>query len=171
VSSVARANHKQFGHNTGSLEHAGVGYHQAYLAETDPQKLANWAKYLTAIEFVYLGFVNVPKVAILLLYNNLFPRHMRIHIYIQLMMGYLVLTTISTLIAAFTICRPFAANYDMSLAATHCGDREGLFVWASFPNIISDLIILVMPLPIVIHLKINTRLKMGLLLTFVVGSL
>jgi hypothetical protein len=129
-----------------------------------------WAKYLVAISFVYLGSVNVPKFAILLFYHRLFPLQ-RINVIVRIMMGFLVLVTVVTLISACALCRPFAANWDPTIPGAVCANKEAFFIWASFPNMISDVILLALPMPVVWKLHATTRLKIGLTFTFAVGSL
>lgn len=58
----------------GSVEQGGVGYHIGYLAETNPEAIPNFFKYLLAISAWYLVIVNLPKLAILVVYRRLFPQ-------------------------------------------------------------------------------------------------
>ena len=110
----------------------------------------------------------MPKLAILALYYRLFPKKdFRMIIYI--LMGILVGLTISTVVTAGVACRPFSANWDPSPGA--CINKEAFFIWSSMPNIVTDIIMLVLPIRVVWKLHTTTRLKIGLTLTFAVGSL
>lgn len=130
-----------------------------------------WGKYLVAIEFLYLGSVNIPKLAILALYRRLFSVK-RLRVIVNILMGVLLAQTMSNLVAASVACIPFAANWwDPKLQATVCLDKEALFRWSSFPNIITDIIMLVLPVRVVWNLHTTNRLKIALTLTFAVGSL
>lgn len=153
-----------------SIKHAGVGYHIPYLLETAPYKVTLWGKYLVAISILYFGSFNIPKLAILALYHRLFPQK-NIRIAIHILMGVLVTQTISVVVAAFCACKPFAANWSSTLPGTVCINKEALFIWSSFPNIVTDIIMLVLPIRIVWNLHISNRLKLGLTITFIVGSL
>lgn len=154
----------------GSIYHAGVGHHVPYLAETNPPIVLLWGKYLVAISILYFGSVNIPKVAILALYHRLFPnRNIRIAVWIVL--GVLVALTISTVISGLAACRPFAANWNPSLPGAHCIDKEAFFRYGSIPNILTDIVMLILPVRIVWNLHTTTRLKIGLTATFMVGSL
>ena len=123
-----------------------------------------------AISILYFGSINIPKLAILALYRRLFPQK-GIRIVIHTLMGILIAQTIAIVVAAFVACIPFAANWDPTLPGAVCINKEALFIWSSFPNILTDIVMLVLPIRIVWNLHITTRLKIGLTLTFMVGSL
>lgn len=142
----------------------------AYLEVVAPEKLTNWGKYLTVIEFLYLGGINIPKLSILALYRRLFPQK-GIRLVIHILMAMLIALGISTVMAAIVQCIPFAANWNPELPGARCIDKEALFVWESIPNIVTDVIILILPMRVVWNLHTSTRLKVGLTFTFMVGSL
>lgn len=129
-----------------------------------------WGKYLVAISILYNGTFNIPKLAILALYRRLFPQR-NIGIAIYILMGLLIAQTLSIVVATLAACRPFAANWDPTLPGAVCINKEALFIWGSFPNIVTDIMILILPLRIIWNLQISKRLKVGLMLTFMVGSL
>ena len=79
--------------------------------------------------------------------------------------------TTSTVITGLAACRPFAANWNPKLPGSHCIDNEAFFRYSSVPNIMTDIVMLVLPIRIVWNLHTTTRLKIGLTATFTVGSL
>ena len=132
--------------------------------------MANWGKYLLVIATLYFVVVNIPKLAVLALYHRLFPqRTTKITVY--LLAGVLISGTIANTIVSLAACKPFKANYDTTVPGHKCIDKEAFFVWTSLPNIITDVIMLVLPLPIVWRLNNTKRIKVALTFTFVVGSL
>ncbi|MCJ1245407.1 hypothetical protein MMC30_002611 [Trapelia coarctata] len=153
----------------GAVKNAGVGYHVPYLLETTPETVTIWAKYLIAIEFIYFGGVNIPKLAILVLYRRLFPKK-AIRIVIHVLIAALVGLTISTVVTATVACRPFAANWNPNIPGAVCIDKEAFFIWGSIPNIITDIVMLILPIRVVWNLHTTTRLKFGLTVTFTIGS-
>lgn len=93
-------------------------------------------------------------------------------------------TVVKTLVAAFALyaviyamisifgCRPISASWDLALAEEgQCVDKPGFFLAASIANIVMDLAILLIPIPIVIPLQIPRRQKISLLLLFATGGL
>lgn len=129
-----------------------------------------WGKYLLAISLVYAGSFNLAKLAILALYRRLFPQK-KIRILIHILMGILIGHTISIVVAALAACSPFAANWDPHVPGAHCINKEALFIWSSFPGIVTDIVMLILPIRVVWNLQISKRLKVGLTVTFMVGSL
>jgi len=158
-------------YSIGAVTNAGVGYHISYLQETSPEKLIVWGKYLVAIEFLYFGSVNIPKLAILALYRRLFEPRRGTRMMVHLLIGALIGLTISTLIVATVACRPFAANWDFTIPGAVCINKAAFFIWGSVPNIITDIIMLILPIRVIWNLQTTKRLKFGLIATFTVGSL
>ncbi|MCJ1359146.1 MAG: hypothetical protein MMC33_009146 [Icmadophila ericetorum] len=152
------------------VQYAGVGYHASYLGATDPEKITIFLKYLTAIEYLYFGSVNLSKFAILLLYRQLFPNK-NIRVVVHILIAVLITYSVTCIIVACVQCRPFAANWDPTLPGAVCIDKEALFIWASMPNIVTDLVILVLPIRVIWNLHTTQRLKIGLIVTFTFGSL
>ncbi|KNG88224.1 hypothetical protein ANOM_004573 [Aspergillus nomiae NRRL 13137] len=157
------------GISIGAVKFAGVGHHIPWLLVKDPASLRIWAKYLLALSFLYLGSVNLPKFSILLLYYKLFPTR-KMRAMVKFMMVVLVLITIATIVGTSLVCRPFSANWDGSIPG-NCGNKKVLYIWASFPNIVTDVILLLLPMPVLWSLNVSQRLKVGLTITFAVGSI
>lgn len=142
-----------------------------FLEANEPEKLIVWGKYLIALSVLYFAGVNIPKMAILALYHRIFPtKPIRIAVYVIL--AILIGLTIGNVVADLAACTPFEANWiQPPPPGARCIDKEAFFIYSSIPNIITDLAILVLPMPVVWNLHTNKRMKVGLLVTFAVGSL
>lgn len=153
-----------------AVNYAGVGHHILYLEATSPEKVVVWGKYLVTLSVLYFFGVNIPKLAILALYHRLFPnKTIRIAVYI--LTAVLIGLTISNVVADLAACQPFEANWDVTLPGAHCFNKEAFFIWGSIPNIITDVVMLFLPMPVIWKLHTSKRLKIGLSVTFAVGSL
>lgn len=86
-------------------------------------------------------------------------------------MGFLIGLTFATTVTTLAACRPFAANWNPGIADSRCLDKEAFFRYGSLPNIISDVVMLVLPIRVIWNLHTTTRLKVGLTITFLTGSL
>ncbi|KAI0099587.1 hypothetical protein GGR51DRAFT_535096 [Nemania sp. FL0031] len=150
---------------------AGVGYHVEYLLETNPKLVTNFLKYLLVISTWYAATESLAKIAICLLYKQLFPqRHIRIVVNITI--AVLVVASIAGGSAVLFGCTPFEAHWGTpEEQAQHCIDTEALYIWGSFPNIITDVVMLIIPLPVVIKLHASPGLRFGLIITFLFGSI
>jgi hypothetical protein len=75
----------------------------------------------------------------------------------------------STLLAIFQ-CRPIRRVYDTSVAG-YCISNTAVWYANGAFNIASDVVILLMPLPVISSLQLVRREKIGLLLVFTTGGL
>lgn len=162
--------------STGYIKEGGIGYHTAYLSRTHPEKLVIGFKYSFVIDILYVLFVNVPKFALLLLYNRVFPKPLRVNLFVRLLMVFLILHTIGTTIALFVICHPSAVDFDYihHPHSKNCGSAQGLhdlYIWESLPNVVSDVAILVLPMTVIWRATMDNRMKLGLAVTFSMGGL
>jgi hypothetical protein len=113
--------------------------------------------------------VTPAKVSILLFYVRIFSiRTFRIFAYI---VGAIVLGHgIGVLFAAIFQCSPIAHTWDPEIGGT-CFNQQSFYRWVSPPNILTDVLILVMPLPYVWRLHTSLGHKLALTGVFFLGSL
>ncbi|SPQ24469.1 9dc8e501-d636-4b41-b2a8-37bf5485b45f [Thermothielavioides terrestris] len=155
----------------GSIKQAGAGYHVAYLEETSPETVVSFFKYLVAISAWYTSTVSLGKLAICCFYRRLFPQK-PVLIVVGATAAVLIGNSIASTIVILAACKPFSANWGpVEVQATHCINKEALFVWATLPNILTDAVLLAVPIPIVLRLHASNGLKVGLLATFLFGSI
>ena len=140
-----------------------------YLEETKPHLVSLCRKYVFAITIIYFGSVNLPKVAILSLYHRVFPRK-NLRLAVWIIFAILVCLEISTVITGLAECTPFEANWNPDLQGAHCINKLAFYRYGSIPNILTDIAMLILPLKAVWKLQTSTRLKIGLIATFTVGS-
>lgn len=151
------------------MRYGGVGLHQARVIAIDPVMIQTWAKFLLAIAFIYIFSVILPKLAVLSLYISIFNRHRasRITCYVT---GFLMIgNCIGCAAAGFAVCTPLRKLWDPQVDG-HCVNINAWFRYSRIVNIVSDVIMLVLPIPHVIRLQSTMRLKIGLLITFLLGS-
>ncbi|KAL7625377.1 hypothetical protein AAE478_004594 [Parahypoxylon ruwenzoriense] len=155
----------------GSVEHGAVGYHLKYLEETNPGAVTIFFKYLVAFSVWYHVTIGLSKLAICVMYRRLFPQR-SVLIVLYITAGILISTSIASLIADLAACRPFSANWaPLEVWATHCISKQALFVWSTLPNILTDVVLLILPLPIIWRLHASIQLKVPLTVTFVIGGM
>jgi hypothetical protein len=149
----------------------GVGRHFAYWLLTDPAMLNTTLKIQTGAEFLYINGVTSPKIALLMLYLKIFvDPNVRRWTYVTLAL--VVCNYFATGFGTyFAICQPFAFKWDKTIPGGKCGDIMGVYRYASIPNIVTDLLILVLPLSSLRKLNTNKMRKVGIFVTFLMGSL
>ncbi|KAK4867733.1 hypothetical protein LT330_001243 [Penicillium expansum] len=156
--------------STAVAKRGGVGHHLEYVART-PSKLVILQKGLYANQILDFPFTIAPaKISILLFYVRIFPvRKFRIFAYI---LGAVVLGHgIGVLLAAIFQCSPIAYAWDKTIVGGSCFNQQAFFRFVSPPNIITDVLILVMPLPYVWRLHTHIGQKVALTGVFLLGSL
>ncbi|KAF1948503.1 hypothetical protein CC80DRAFT_486023 [Byssothecium circinans] len=149
----------------------GTGRHQVAILREDPtgNTLMNYFKLLKAQEFVQQAAVAAPKLAILVLYTRVFTtRPYRTAVYV--VAGAIIATWLGAGITSLTICRPFGFNWDKKIRGGKCGDVLGFYRAICVPNLVTDFVVAIMPMPILWDLKVKMTVKIGLALTFLIGS-
>jgi hypothetical protein len=119
---------------------------------------------------IYLAAVIFPKLAILAIYLRIFSKKSyRIACYV--VAGILIGNWLGTAIAGFFMCIPFNFLWDRTSPEGHCFDNNSYFRWVSLANIITDVVMLILPLPVIWKIQTTTNTKIGRTITFVSGSL
>jgi hypothetical protein len=88
----------------------------------------------------------------------------------KIVMGVVLLWSCANIIQVFLICRPFRSTYDITVTGT-CGNRQGSFIAIGAFNVVTDFIILLLPVPTVWKLHMPTSAKVALTGVFSVGLL
>ncbi len=74
------------------------------------------------------------------------------------------------LLEAFLLCRPFAYNWDKTIDG-ECADTTKAFLSAGIINLLLDVCIVVMPMPLLWKLKMPIANKIGISAMFSLGAL
>jgi hypothetical protein len=77
---------------------------------------------------------------------------------------------IGTILADTLICIPIEHNWNPTIPA-HCGNKQLLAIIPPIPWIVTDLVILLMPLPMVWKLHLPRLQRVGLVGLFLLGGL
>lgn len=149
----------------------GAGRHTKALMIEDPVKIINWQKLSKATEMIYFPAMTFPKLAILALYMRIFTAHRRYRIAVYTTGTVMVLWSVAGIITCLAYCKPFAYAWNKTIPGGKCGDTMTAYRFISIPNIVTDIVILVLPLPAIYKLHISPGAKLGLLLTLAFGSL
>ena len=111
-----------------------------------------------------------PKLSILGFYLRIFTKKpYRITAYV--LGGIIIANGIAGVISSLCTCQPFAARWNLSIPNAHCIDTVQYWRWISLANIITDVVMLVLPLPVVWTLQVSTTQKYGLTFIFLTGSM
>jgi hypothetical protein len=151
------------------IKFGGAGWHTValHVLEKDGTILL-WSRMLLAAEWLYFLSVALPKICILTLYLRIFIHEA----FRAICYAMITIITCTFLVNGLTGTLVCPMRTSVSPLSGHCDLDTGLFFrWASFPNIITDIVMLVLPLPTVWGLHLPKTQKLGLTVTFVMGSM
>jgi hypothetical protein len=123
-----------------------------------------------AHEAIYVLSIPFPKLAILCLYLRLFTARLSRTILYATGLT-IIATAVFGFVATFSNCRPFRAFWDLSLEVTCTMDVMMTFRFYSIPNIVTDVVMIILPLPALYRLNVTTLAKAGVGLTFFICTL
>jgi hypothetical protein len=86
-------------------------------------------------------------------------------------MVFAALWGIMTVLIGLFICRPFAFNWDPTIPGGKCGNQNAGYASVGVVDIVTDLVIMILPIPMVLNLHLPTANKIGLCSIFGFGLL
>ena len=150
---------------------AGVGYPVQDDADQGldrPLFPSRW-KCLYALSMLYAPSAVLPKFAVIGFYLRIFTsRGMRLTCYAMA-----VLLTASWIVTIFAItfaCTPVKYQWNRGLTGGSCVNVSPIYISTSAPNLLTDVIILFLPMPTVWQLKLPMMTKFGVMGVFLAGS-
>ncbi|KAL4925822.1 uncharacterized protein BDV17DRAFT_294091 [Aspergillus undulatus] len=152
------------------VRYGGLGLHQSLV---DPEAMEARAKFLLAISFIYLTGAVLPNLAILDVYLRSFFVHKPSCMICYATAILLLANWIANTAVGFAVCRPLSALWSApagNIAVHRCIDINDWFQYGRVVNIVTDVVMLVLPIPHVLGLPLKTRMKLGVLATFFFGS-
>ncbi|KAJ9297322.1 hypothetical protein DTO271G3_4615 [Paecilomyces variotii] len=148
----------------GEVEY-GMGIH---IADIPPDILVKQMKCFWASVPIYQTSLISTKASILFQYRRVFPTQ-KIRIVCNIMIAVLALYGTWTVLTAWLNCVPVAKFWDDSIPG-HCLNKEGLWFSNSGMHILTDIIIMVLPMPVLKSLQLPQRQKLALMGVFALGS-
>ena len=153
-----------------SISNKALGHH--VLSLTYPQ-VVKYIKLLYVGEVQYGTALVLVKLAILLFYRRVFPMA---HVSAYWRIAWWVLLIVSTATIGFTFsavfqCHPIAYTWDRTIQGGHCVDLVLYIRSSSAINIVLDILILALPIPVFSKLQMGKSKKIGLMCLFLLGGL
>lgn len=146
----------------------GVGHYLDAVLMFHPHGVVVWAKCIYALEMIYLPAVALPKLSILSLYFRLFPNKV-IRAITLVIVGIVLLNWLAFVFASAFERSPVAYQWDKSIQGGHCFDVHLFYRMVNVPNIVTDIAMLILPMPMVWKLHTSKPRKVGLTICFLAG--
>jgi hypothetical protein len=125
---------------------------------------------LIPVQVLWATSLTATKLSILLFYCRIFAVP-RVRYVAKLLVVVIFLWCTTVVLSAFLLCRPFALNWDPAIANGHCGNRVLSYILTGVLNILTDLLVLCLPMPVIWGLQMRIVTKVGLVAVFGTGFL
>ncbi|KAJ5548511.1 hypothetical protein N7513_005745 [Penicillium frequentans] len=147
------------------IKYGGMGLH---VGDVAPESRVIALKSLLTVEILYGTSLGMTKTSIALFMVRIFGSNgtFKAGVIVALFIVWAWATSI--ILECFLLCRPFIYNWDTSIEG-HCGNRPAAFMVAGIMNVITDAMVIGLPLPHIWKLKLNMQKKIGLTSVFGVG--
>jgi len=152
-----------------SVKYGGAGRH---VVAVSPNKVVILLKAVfLAQPIIYSICVAFPKLAILILYLKIFlAKWSRFGCYLTATV--LILTMVVNILTIIWSCIPIDHLWDPASSPNgHCSNAKAHFLYGPLPNIVTDVAMLLLPIPTIWNLHTERKMKIGIYLTFLTGSI
>ncbi|CAG8952807.1 hypothetical protein HYFRA_00009052 [Hymenoscyphus fraxineus] len=142
----------------------GSGRHIIYITDARMLQILNLVDentYCYAMAFI--------KLSILKVYGDIFPSK-KFHHCLWAMAIFMGAWAITFSASAIFQCTPIEYNWDLTIPGGFCINYGANVMAAGILNILTDFIILVMPIPLVLKLHTSTQKKLQIIFAFALGS-
>lgn len=146
-----------------------AGRHVEAVLLEDPRQLIIRNQIDKAVDFIDLEAISGSKLAILFLYLRIFTTRLYL-IATYVIATLIILTTVAAHILSLTICMPMSYQWNPFQPPGRCGNIILAYQMICIPNIAIDVMMLVLPLPAILRLHVGVATKVGLVNTFLTGS-
>ncbi|KAM0458089.1 hypothetical protein ACHAO4_002814 [Trichoderma viride] len=119
---------------------------------------------------IYTLCISTVKLSVLFFYLRVFPnKHMRVAT--KIVIAAISVWALANILMFLLLCHPFAASYNPALPGGKCGNQVSAFIAVGVYNIISDFVVLTLPLRTIWTLNTKKQMKLSLTAIFLVGLL
>ncbi len=109
------------------------------------------------------------RISMLLFYIRIFVvRRFRTICWIFIILNLLIL--ISIIFTACLICQPILYSFDKTIPGGHCGNLAHFELYSTITSLVSDSVIVILPMPMIWRLQMHTKRKVGISIVFGMGT-
>ncbi|GAM37483.1 hypothetical protein TCE0_024r07439 [Talaromyces pinophilus] len=151
--------------------YSGIGVH---LENLNQAERAKYPKSMLAASTIYILCLACAKLAILMFYYALLNVMQFWKYVIYVVSGIIVAYTLAIFFALIFACYPVERNWDpipQFWDMDYCIDRTGLYLATALTNTTSDIILILIPIPIIWRLHVPVGQKLGIAAIFGVGCM
>jgi hypothetical protein len=130
-----------------------------------------WQKVVLAAAIIYIPALAFAKLAIIMLYYRLLNP---LRPYRRLLWFIAIIITsysVALMLALVFACHPIERAWNAAITTGSCIDRPAVYLATAITNTVSDVVLLVVPIPAVVRLHLRMIQKIGVICIFGVGCL
>lgn len=125
---------------------------------------------ISVCSILYIPLMALAKFSLLLFYRKLsLERWYKYAVYAA--MAFIISYSIALAFALIFACTPLEKNWDITITTGTCINKGQLYLSTAGLNAGTDVILLILPIPMIIKLHVPVVQKVGLILMFGIGSL
>ncbi|RDW56862.1 hypothetical protein BP5796_12929 [Coleophoma crateriformis] len=140
---------------------------RVHITEVPADNLTLLLKLLVAYQLIYGTVQALAKISYLCFYLRIFVNDEFIKA-VKIVAAIVVAWWTANVLQVFLICTPFKLNYDVTITGT-CGNRPAAYTAIGAINLITDVAILLLPIPTVWKLQMPVSSKIGICGVFAIG--
>ncbi|KAI0428961.1 hypothetical protein F5Y09DRAFT_343170 [Xylaria sp. FL1042] len=153
-----------------TVSYGGLGHHMSEIMELAPQSIKPMLKTVLIGQFTWALSNAGVKLSIIDLYIKLFGRNQALRRVSYFLMGCVSTYLLLVIFIAFFLCQPFAFNWDQTIPGGYCGNQNSAFLASGILNLVLDIAVIVLPLPVLWNIRLARHKRIGLMLMFSVGT-
>ncbi|KAK8015006.1 integral membrane protein [Apiospora arundinis] len=141
-----------------SVVMGGVGHH---MKELSPFHIARYSKLSFFAQIIYGPVIGCVKFSILFMLKRIFFTHgFRIATYFVMFFAFC--WTLMPILVALLVCSPIEFNWNKKAPGGQCGDKQLAYALVGVVDLVSDFLILALPMRMVFKLQIKTAHKVAI---------
>lgn len=116
--------------------------------------ITSFTKAYFAIQILFPTTMSFAKISMLFLYRRIFPSR-RFNILLYVVGAVILAWWFAGTLAIIFVCHPVQYFWDKTIPGGHCGSETGILYGIAGPNVVTDVVVLVLPLPILWKLQMR----------------
>ena len=132
---------------------------------TNPKGLLTFWKALLASKFLWITAVTLSRLSVIHLFTYIFDNKKFKYVACAVA-ACCVAFWLAFVLDGFLICQPLAYNWNKTISAGHCGSQYAEIIYPPTVNLLLDVFIITMPMPLL--WKLNLPFKKKITITMVI---
>ena len=152
------------------LKLGDTGYRLATIAATEPQLVTAWTRILVVAPILHAAACAFPKLVVLTLYLRIFVVEKRSRVACYALISLVLALCVADIIVGASKCVPLEYLWRQN-GDERCAVVVRYFQVSTVPNVLVDICMILLPLPVVWNLQTSRQAKIGVTIMFLTGGM